>query len=163
RAGYRAELGPLLRAEHPEAVRLEPGPRLAVDNLTDRELVDAEVVPVHQVVEVVEAEAESRVLRLVRRAGRVPALTLDGEDLVAGPLFGVADVPPHEATEGQRDLHVRLRSWATRVPGLAVVLEDVDELVDRVLDLFPVLEVALELPVPGFDLRVGGDGHYLIS
>ena len=83
----------------------------------------------------------------------------DEDVLVAEALLGIADVPAHEPAERERDLHVDLRAWAARMAALTVVLEDVDELVDRVFDLFPVLEVAFEIAITRFDLRGSGNGH----
>src|SRR5262249_53540995 len=80
----RAELAALLGPEDAEAVRLEPARRRAVDDLADRELVDAVVVPVDQVVEIVEPESEGAVLRLVGRAGGVAALAPHPPDAHAG-------------------------------------------------------------------------------
>ena len=85
------------------------------------------------------------------------------DEPISKALLGVADVPAHEATEGERDEHVCFGSRAAGVATLAVVLEDVDILVDAVLDLFPRPEVALQVAVAGINLRFCSHTHVIHS
>ena len=246
----RCILGAVLGAVDAEAVGLEPGRRSAIDDIADADGIDAEVIPVDQVMQVVETEAPRRVLGFVRGARRQPALAIDGEDLdalrarpleghrladrcgravpgragvefeeegltlhlgvareaavppeaeqiiphqlpplglrhriffvagafvlgaqcgvvrrerrvderdgmprdehvaVAEPFFRMANVPAHKAAERQGDEHVPLRARPAGVPALSVVLEDIDEVVDAIADLFPIRKLLFEFGLP---------------
>src|SRR5207249_4972222 len=101
-------LAALFGADDAPTVRLEPVARAAVHNARHRVHVDAEVVPVEKEHQVRKAEAPRGVARLVTRARREPALTLDREDL---HLFRARDL--------QRDgLAHRRRHAVTRGPGV---------------------------------------------
>src|SRR5262249_10905855 len=73
------------------------------------------------------------------------------DEAIAKPLLGMADVPARDTGEQRRDEQVDLGARAARVAALAVVQLDVDELVDDVLDLFPLRELLLELRVALID------------
>ncbi len=81
RPGDRSPLHAVLGAGHPPAVGREPVHRRAGHHAGGRPRVDAEVVPVDQEDQVVQAEPPRGVLGLVRRAGREPPLALEHEDL----------------------------------------------------------------------------------
>ena len=81
---HRRPVHALFRADHAPAVAAEPVGRRAGHGRADRVVVDAEVVPVDQEVEVVERQAPGRVQRLEHAAGGQPALALQEEDLDAG-------------------------------------------------------------------------------
>ncbi len=85
---------PLLGARNPPPVRREPVHRRAVDGAADAVIVDAEIVPVHQVDQVVERETPGGVGRLVGGAGGQSAFAFEDEDL--HPIGA-------RALQGQRD------------------------------------------------------------
>ena len=58
---------------------------------------------------------------------------------------GAADVPPHRPGQQCRQEQVHLRPRAARMPALAVVQREVDELVDDVLEHLPRRELRLRL------------------
>ena len=70
----------LVRPGHAPAVGLEPFLGRTVHHFAVREAVDAVVVPIEEVDQVVEPEPVGRVLDLVVRPGRVSALTFHRED-----------------------------------------------------------------------------------
>ncbi len=70
----------LFRAEDPPAVGAEPVFGPAVDRGTHPVLVDTVIVPVHDVVEIVQAEAPGGVHGFVGNAGREAAFALEYED-----------------------------------------------------------------------------------
>ncbi len=82
-AGDIRPLAALLCADHPPAVRAEPVDRRAVYHLADRLVVDAEVVPVDQEVQVVQPQPPGGVHHLVVHPGGQPGFAFHGKDLHA--------------------------------------------------------------------------------
>src|SRR5438105_9961806 len=90
-------------------------------------------------------------------------MTGDEDVAVAEPLLRVADIPAHEAAECEGDEHMPLRARAAGMAALAVVLEDVNKVVNAVADFLPVREMLREFVVPGTQIRLGGNGHRATS
>ena len=94
-ASHTGKIAALLGAVDLEAVWLEPALRSAVDNPAGGHLVDAPIVPVDEIVEVVQAQAEGGVLRLVARPSGEAAFAFDREDLDA---LGAGALQGHRLT-----------------------------------------------------------------
>ena len=106
-ARHRGERHPVRGPRDPPVVAREPCLGCPRNHRRGAELVDPEVVPVHEEDEVREAQAPGRVARLCARAGRQATLALDGEDpdvLAAGELEGqrLTRCGRHAVTRGAR-------------------------------------------------------------
>ena len=112
------EVVAVLGAGDTPAIGLEPVLRLAVAHGRVGEGVDAVVVPVEEVDQVVETEAPGAVLHLVVRAGRVAALTLHGED----PRGRARVLERHGLAEGRRGAVARGPGVGLEEEGLALHL-----------------------------------------
>ncbi len=69
------------------------------------------------------------------------------DEAIAEALFGMADVPAHHAAEQSDQQSVHFGARAAGMTALPVVQDQVNELIDQVLGLFPVLKVGRQFLV----------------
>ena len=153
-SGQLPEVVAVLGPGHAPAIGLEPVLRLAVAHGRVGEGVDAVVVPVEEVDQVVEAEAPGAVLHLVVRAGRVAALALHGED----PRGRARVLERHGLAESRRGAVARGPGVGLEEEGLALhlrvagqvsVVAQVQEVLPHELALFGVRNRVARVPRAG--------------
>jgi imidazoleglycerol phosphate dehydratase HisB len=86
-------------------------------------------------------------------------VTAQQDEPVAKTFFGVADIPAHDAAQKRGDQHVDFGARPTRVATLAIVEDDVNELINQVFGLFPVTKVRDHLAVAEGDPFFGCSIH----